>query len=358
MILLSLLQFKPGVVGGAADYISSLLESLPDFFHYLVRADDHDSRRFAGPRIPLPMSFSMSRVLRVLSLLGPADILYRRQVERLCPELILFPQQDVFPRRIQHPRKIIVFYDLMHCVYRDYYAGLRKLVQVSLERASLREAYRVIAISQQTKDEVIRYYGVQPDHVYVLHPVVRRRTQSPVGDDPIGSKFILYPANSWPHKRHRLLIEAVREINARSPSTPIRLILTGYVYRRDRHILDLCDGEHVRHLGYVSRSILWSLYAHCSFVVFPSQYEGFGIPIIEAMTYGKRVLASDIPIFRESAGDAIPYFRTKEQLKSELVRLWSEKEPGDLGDLYEPRLSKFRPAEVCGRFRQYLESLI
>lgn len=358
MILFSLLQFRRGIVGGAANYISGLLDGLPDYFHYLVRADDDDAQRFTGPRIPLRMSFPVSRALRVLSLPVGVDILYRQQVERLCPELIVFPQQDVFPRRIRHPRKVVIFYDLIHRVFEDYYSGLRKLVQIALERASLREAYRVIVISEQTKDEVVRYYGVPSDRVYVLYPVIHRQAELLTEADPIGRKFILYPANSWPHKRHKLLIEAVREINVRSPRTPLTLILTGYVYRRDRHILNLCDGDHIRHLGYVSRSMLRSLYAHCSFVAFPSQYEGFGIPIIEAMTYRKRVLASDIPIFRESAGASISYFRTKEHLKSELVRLWSEEEPGDLGDLYEPRLSRFDPAEVCGRFRHYLESLI
>jgi glycosyltransferase involved in cell wall biosynthesis len=92
-------------------------------------------------------------------------------------------------------------------------------------------------------------------------------------------------------------------------------------------------------------------------VVFPSEYEGFGIPIIEAMSFGKRVLATDIPIFREIAGDSIHYFDTKDHLISQLVRLWSEEAPYDLRAAYEPRLSRFRPEKICSEFRHYLEAL-
>lgn len=356
MILFSLLQFKRGIVGGAASYISGLVESLPSYFHYLVRVDDDDSEDFAGARTTLRLSFRMSQVLRVLSLLAPVDLPYRKQVERLDPDLILFPQQDVFPRKIRHPKKIVIFYDVIHWVYKNYFTGPRMLVQVALERAALREAYRVVVISEQTKRELVRYYGVRPDDIYVLYPVVSRRSHSPL-DNPVGTDYILYPANSWPHKRHRLLIEAVREVNAQSSNAPITLVLTGYVYSGDRHILRMCDGTHVRHLGYVSRATLESLFAHCRFVVFPSEYEGFGIPVVEAMAFGKRVLASDIPIFREIAGDSIAYFRTKEQLKSELVRLWCEREPSDLGARYEPPLSRFHPEKIRAEFRDYLESL-
>jgi glycosyltransferase involved in cell wall biosynthesis len=350
MILLSLLQFKRGVVGGAADYISGLVEGLPDYFHYLVRADDDDSKGFVGTRTRLRMSFTMSRVLRVFSLLLPVDLAYRR------PDIALFPQQDIFPRKIRHTKKVVIFYDLVHWVYKNYFVGPRRLLQVALERSTLREADHVVVISEQTKRELQRYYGVQPDNIYVLYPVVPQRPHLSM-DDPIGTDYVLYPANSWPHKRHKLLIEAIQEINTESPSTSMTLVLTGYVYRGNQRMLSMCDGTHIRHLGYVSRATLHSLYAHCRFVVFPSRYEGFGIPIVEAMTFGKRILASDIPILREIAGDSISYFQTKEQLKSELIRLWLEPVSSDLGAWYEPYLARFQSRRICGEFRHYLESL-
>jgi glycosyltransferase involved in cell wall biosynthesis len=298
----------------------------------------------------------MSRALRVFSLLAPADLGYRRQVEKLEPELILFPQQDIFPRKIRGTKKAVIFYDLIHWVYRDYFAWPRRLLQIALERSTLREADHIIVISKQTKQELIRFYGVDPAKMYVLYPTLPHMPR-PFVDDPVGTDYILYPANSWPHKRHKFLIEAIREINARSPNTPITLVLTGYVYRDSRWILDMCDGIHIRHLGYVSRPVLHSLYAHCRFVVFPSQYEGFGIPILEAMTFGKRVLASDIPILKEIAGDSIHYFQTQEQLKGEVVRLWSEKEPSELRTHYAPYLARFQPEKICFAFRRYLDAL-
>jgi glycosyltransferase involved in cell wall biosynthesis len=356
VILLSLLQFKKGVVGGAANYISGFVEGMPGYFHYLTRRDDHDSKRFVGARTELQMSFAMGRALRVLSLLAPVDWGYRKWVERLAPDLLLFPQQDIFPRRIEHPKKIVIFVDLIHWVYKNYFPGPRMLLQTMLERSALREAYRVVVISEQTKRELVQYYGVRPEDIYVLYPAIAQRSPTTTGN-PIGTDFVLYPANSWPHKRHRFLIEAVREINAKRPRTPITLILTGYVYPGARQLLDLCDGTHIRHLGYVSRATLESLLAHCRFLVFPSEYEGFGIPLVEAMTFGKRILASDIPIFQEIAGDKIDYFAAKEQLKEEMVRLWSENEPSDLRERYAPRLDRFYPEKVCAEFRAYLASL-
>src|SRR5215213_8016876 len=110
--------------------------------------------------------------------------------------------------------------------------------------------------------------------------------------------FLLYPASPWPHKNHARLLEAFTLVRRERPE--LRLVLTG-----SGHGV-LPDG--VESVGYVTQDELASLYRRASALVFPSLYEGFGQPPLEAMACGCPVACSDLPPLREVCGDAAVYF--------------------------------------------------
>ncbi len=85
--------------------------------------------------------------------------------------------------------------------------------------------------------------------------------------------------------------------------------MTGQVYPHLAQELQDTDADiGIEHLGFVSTERKDELFRNCSAIVFPSLFEGFGIPIIEAMSYGKPVLCHRLPVFEELVGDAVTYF--------------------------------------------------
>jgi glycosyltransferase involved in cell wall biosynthesis len=112
--------------------------------------------------------------------------------------------------------------------------------------------------------------------------------------------FLLYPANRWPHKNHERLFAALRLIRAERPA--LRLVLTGAGHEGR----PAPEGVEVR--GRVSGDALVELYRTAAAVVFPSLYEGFGMPALEAMACGCPVAVSRVASLPEICGDAAVYF--------------------------------------------------
>jgi glycosyltransferase involved in cell wall biosynthesis len=118
--------------------------------------------------------------------------------------------------------------------------------------------------------------------------------------------FVYYPAAWWPHKNHATLFAAMRHLPRN-----LTLVLSGGERRTaesaaarlaERHGV----GERVKHVGHVSAPVVRGLYRRARAVPYPSSYEGFGIPPIEAMAQGTPVIVSDIPVLREvTAGAAL-----------------------------------------------------
>ena len=131
---------------------------------------------------------------------------------------------------------------------------------------------------------------MRPIHLGLDHDVFRP------GEVQRG-EFLLYPARPWPHKNHATLFEAFGELRRRQPG--LELVLTSY------------DGpvpDGVRSLGHVSRTELVGLYQQAAALVFPSLYEGFGQPPLEAMACGCPVACSNAASLPEVVGDAARLF--------------------------------------------------
>lgn len=140
--------------------------------------------------------------------------------------------------------------------------------------------------------------------VYLGGGAERVRTEETQDDG-----YLYFPANAYPHKNHVRLIRAFREFRRKRAGAELRLVMTGQVYPQLEEELAKCkDDKGIEHLGFVSAEKKEELFRGCSAVVFPSLFEGFGIPIIEAMSYGKPVLCNRLRVFEELVGDAVTYF--------------------------------------------------
>jgi glycosyltransferase involved in cell wall biosynthesis len=192
-----------------------------------------------------------------------------------------------------------------------------------LHRRYRREAYRVFAeqaaiistMADWTRSDIAASMQLPASKVAVvpLPPAVTPATVWPVRPrdlENLEAPFVLYPAQTWPHKNHLLLVEAMAML--RDEGSQAALVCTGrqtdhYATIR-RRIEELRVADRVRFLGYVEQPELAWLYKEAAAMVFPSRFEGWGIPIVEAFAWDLPVACSSIPVLEEVARDAARRF--------------------------------------------------
>ena len=163
----------------------------------------------------------------------------------------------------------------------------------------------VATISDFSARQIRKHFSIPQDRVGVIYA-------GPSQECPIdnqsnkASGFILYPANAWPHKNHVRLVEAFQMLRKQFPS--LSLIFTGDQGQGEEIRPLIRDTQGVEHLGYVSAEKLQELMMNAKCLVFPSLYEGFGMPVIEALRVGTPVACSNTTSLPEVGGDAAEYF--------------------------------------------------
>jgi len=221
-------------------------------------------------------------------------------------------------------------------------------------------ADRVITHSLFTKDSLVRFHGIPPDKVVVAHHCVDERfyrageiMRAPGIQLP--ENFIFYPANQWLHKNHDLLLRALSWLN-KNKNTRVNLVLTGFGkedgYPLQGKLKEYGIAQQVYHLGYVAVEELAYIYVHAQFLVFPSLFEGFGIPLVEAMASGCPILASRATSLPEIGGEAACYFNpaSAEELGMAILHLLNDAElRADLAARGRKRAKLFSADKLASR---------
>lgn len=173
-------------------------------------------------------------------------------------------------------------------------------------RVAAATATRVITDSHFSKGELSKHLNIEPDRIDVVHLGVDSVRVAP-GPPPIPEPYLLFVGETEARKG----IDVLEEALAKLPE-PTRLVVAGKRTGGDVPLKDAGAPSDprapVRYLGHVSETTLPSLYAHAKAVIYPSRYEGFGLPVLEAMAYGAPVIASDAAGIPEAGGDAALYF--------------------------------------------------
>jgi glycosyltransferase involved in cell wall biosynthesis len=210
-----------------------------------------------------------------------------------------------YPLTVPLPRarlpRAVTIHDLQHRFHPEFFtAGERAFRRIAYDRAA-RRADRVIAPSGFVAETLIEQLGVDAQRVHVIpHGLDHDRFRLREPEHRQRDYFLLYPANRWPHKNHERLLEAFERVQLGRPE--LALVLTGIGHEGK----SVPDGVDVR--GRVTPSELVALYRSAAAVVFPSLYEGFGSPPLEAMACGCPVAVADAGSLPEICGNAAAYF--------------------------------------------------
>ena len=213
-----------------------------------------------------------------------------------------------------------------------------------------RRAKKIIAVSQYTKDDIAKRLKIRPDKIAVVYegvdlPLSNQHLAAKILVDlDIVDKYLLYVGSAYPHKNLEKLIAAFKAINEQLTAegrSEIQLVLAGknnFFYERLKEYAGkMFDGkdDRVVFTDWISDDKLVSLYENAECYVFPSLIEGFGLPPLEAQSYGLAVASSDKTCLPEVLGDGAIYFDpenpadmaekmyellTRPELKQELIR--------------------------------------
>jgi glycosyltransferase involved in cell wall biosynthesis len=242
----------------------------------------------------------------------PIEIAATRPAVALFPDFVA-PLRRTFPAVVTiHDLAFLHFDDLLDDAARAYYG------QVG---ASAQRADGIIAVSQSTKTDIMHFFGIADERIHVIYEAAHAQfTPLPqvaherrrINDHDIASQaYLLFVSTIEPRKNIPVLLQALRICRDRHPHRNYHLVLAGARGWRETPILALIDQlrlhEAITLLGAVNDADLHWLYANSRIYVNPSRYEGFGLPLIEALACGAPALASDSSSLPEVGGDACMY---------------------------------------------------
>lgn len=252
------------------------------------------------------------------------------------PPDVLFIPAHVIP--IIHPKNTVyTCHDLAFRRYPAFYSSFQRLYLESSVRQAVIRASRIIAVSESTKKDLITFYGCSPEKIVVIYHGYNKQIYHTdiKAKRKIKSPYILFVGRIEERKNIRGLVTAFAFLKKKSHPS-LKLVLAGkpgYGYPLIKQFIDERPSNvrrDIMELGYVDEKQLTSLYCHASAFIFPSFYEGFGFPVVEAMASGCPVVCSDIAPLREIGGDAALFFnpRDPEEMAQKLDRIIADKNLG------------------------------
>jgi glycosyltransferase involved in cell wall biosynthesis len=373
-IAIKAMDLLPGEMGGAGDYLYNLVHALArvdeqneylillrhvnrDAFAGLNRPNFHGvvlesplARPMAGPGRVL-LRLLLPWLMRHLALAKALHNLFQAfqtrlgydlagEIEGLEPDLVHFPQSVMDPLTLSLPC-VLTLHDIQQEHHPEFFTAQELWFRQRTYKPSAEKASLIITDSGFTRQTLVEKYQVPATKIFPIFMGVDHtifRPGHPQEDLQrlrekyrLPERFAFYPANTWPHKNHVRLVRAWALLRRRARAD-CPLVLTGKA--REGHKSFLAEVERlglqreVLFLGYVPRGEMPLLYAAASFLIFPSLFEGFGLPVLEAMASGCPVACSNLTAPPEIAGGAALLFDpySEEEIAEAAQRLIEDEE--------------------------------
>ena len=366
----------PGQVGGIENYTLGLIETLKlpgspaSKLVLLTRKENHElfapfaDLRTAVVKLPRPRHKG-KRVKNWASLLAKHPVGGRRTLEEYQHaktdllhahgvDLVHFPGNTINPLDLNLP-VVLNLHDLQHRHFPQYFTRAERDNREKWWVASAHRANALLAASGYVATDLRRELGVAPGKIFVAPDAFQASAFSsyvaPVQLQELRNRmvlperFFIYPAATWAHKNHERLIRAFLAANL----SGAELILTGGGQEQLAPLVQKLNAEvHVRLAGRVSTTDLVGLYHLATGMIFPSEYESWSIPIMEAFAAGCPVASANVTSLPEELGDAGLLFHPHDEpaMTHAMQRLASEPElREELAERGRRRVYAFAPAQ-------------
>ena len=220
-------------------------------------------------------------------------------------------------------KSVLTIHDLTPLINTEWYMNEKRIYDLfDIEiRKSAQRVNKIVAVSESTKKTIVDIYGVPEDKIEIVTPaiasdlIIAERTDDEIQNIrrkfAIRDEYILSICTFEPRKNMASLIKAYEIYRDKTKTATIQLVLTGKLGWGYDNLLDMIYGskykEDIIMTGYVSDHELGSLYKGAAVFAYVSYFEGFGMPILEALSYEKAVLTSDTSSMPEVGGDAVCY---------------------------------------------------
>jgi len=345
-VAVNAIGFTPGSMGGVETYIRNLWQFLQAhetadcyelycaekyFDLFPCHNPSFDSRAFNySPSSPQWLVRGCLR--RAIGI----DIL-KSVLNNVDADLIHHPFTVLNPLGLDIP-SVLTFWDMQQEFFPEYFSKRVLEKRRKTFAPSARQATRIIVSANFTKKCLVEKYAINPDKIDVVYTGYGPEYQL-IEDNQALAKirekyqlhrpFMFYPAATWPHKNHKGLLHAVKLLRERYRFDG-QLVLSGIAMQSQTEILSLISdlglSDVVKVLGYVPYGDLPMLYNIARLLVFPSYFEGFGIPLVEAMASGCPVVCSNVTSIPEVVGEAGSLFEpgSIEDITEKIWSVWDD----------------------------------
>jgi len=269
-------------------------------------------------------------------LLGRKPVQWRSPIDQMITEagadVMHFPRQSAFETAVP---SIYQPWDLQHLHLPEFFTPEARQAREATYRAFCAQASLIVVATQWVKDDVCARYGIAPKRVAVVNPppvTVAYGPPEPNEESAIAARlglparYAFYPAQTWGHKNHERLFEALRQLRDRGIEVP--LVCSGHRNARHPEVMRSAAALHiagqVTFLGFLSPTEIQVVYRRATMLVFPSLFEGWGLPILEAFAEGVPVACSNVTSLPNLVGDAALVFEPTDPdaIAASIERLW------------------------------------
>lgn len=244
----------------------------------------------------------------------------RTIVDEIGADLLFNPFTAPFYASTRVP-SVSVVYDTQFATYPQFFSTEERYARAAHLREAIAACAHLVCISDFVRRTLVDEWGVTPERATAI-PIQLAARLPTVTDaeaalvlrrhELLSNVFLLFPANFWPHKNHLMLLLAFRQFVDRNPTSRLVLVCSGTPGAQMSAVMEAANrlgiGSRCRFPGFLDERDLAALFDHCLALIYPSLYEGFGMPLLEAMERRRPILCSNRTALPEVAGDAAHYF--------------------------------------------------
>lgn len=324
--------------GGASPWLRGYLGRGQDVLEWQPLRYDVAGAGRAGS--PAAVARRIKQVFRKLLRRGAAKTFAEsaaeltRKLKQMNVEVVHFPYQRYFPTTIPF---IFEPWDLQHIHLPELFSREEVEFRNTLYRRACDEATLVVTATRWTKADIVSRFGIPESKIAVIRRGADATASKGAPEQAcaldalnLPERFALYPAKTWAHKNHGRLFQALAYLRDKEKIV-IPLVCTGKpidanaaTIQQSLRALRLED--QVSFTGFLDERSLQQLFARADLMIFPSLFEGLGIPVLEAMTAGLPVACSRASCLPEIGGDAAVYFDpySVEDIAAQVAKVWGD----------------------------------